>query len=158
MEESLMLFQMSPSSKSSRIWSTMPKLVAYIRWGPFVNLSDRGRWWRRMLMQGCAFYQISKCAWLVFLMGCWMDEKFCFSAAHCEGTSFNKASNGTCQRSKTRLRWVRLYHTREMFNLFFLTIDFEHQKRERRLWSDSSQLYYQGALPYHRCKHIWRSS
>lgn len=60
--ESLMLCQMSSSSKSSTIWTAVPKLVASIHRSPvFTSLpNSEGRDGVVSPMQGCMFYQVSK--------------------------------------------------------------------------------------------------
>lgn len=124
--ESLMLCQMSSSSKSSRIWTAVPKLVASIHRRPvFMSLpNSEGRDGVVSPMQGCMFYQVSKqrARGLIFNL---RREKLPSGTLW---VRFILPPSNSISQSFQKWRLSTLFNLFALLPLLFPAIDFAHHK------------------------------
>lgn len=132
--KSLMLCQMSPSSKSSRMWTRCTKIgPIHTPQACYEPAKYWGHWWSSKLMQGCMFHHVPKrrARGLIFsLTGCLRGEKVL------SGTPWERftlpPSSSVSQSLKTAS--VHFIGPCETFNLFallpllFPAIDCAHHK------------------------------
>lgn len=134
---------MSSSSKSSTIWTAVPKLVASIHRSPvFTSLpNSEGRDGVVSPMQGCLFYQVSKlrARGLIFNL---RREK----PSGALWVRFILPPSNSISQSSQKWRPFTLFNLFALLPLLFPAIDFAHHKLYCRWWSASIWLHYQHAL------------